>query len=51
MIWSDQGDEWIYGSVLKYTQLFFYWPYILEREHWRRSEIFGMKRFKALSKI
>ena len=22
VIWSDQGNEWIYGSVIKYTQLF-----------------------------
>lgn len=22
---SDQGNKWIYGSVLKYTQLFSLW--------------------------
>ena len=33
MIWSDQRNEWIYGTVLKYAQRFFYGPRILEREH------------------
>ena len=40
----------IYGKVLKYTQLFFCGPHILEREHWRHGKITGIKCFKLLSK-
>ena len=25
VIWSNQGNEWMYGKVLKYTQLFYFY--------------------------
>ena len=51
VLWSNQGNEWMYGKVLKYTQLFyFYGPCTLKRELSRQSEIIEMKHFKLLFK-
>ena len=50
VIWSDQGNEWIYGTVIKYTQRFFLWATHFGKRAFEDSEIIGIKHFKLLSK-
>ena len=50
MIRSNQGNEWMYGKVLKYTQLFdFLWATHFEKRT-LKTEISEIKHFKLLSK-
>ena len=44
MIWSDQGNELIHGSVLKYTQFFLFKGHAFWKESiWRQSKILLLK--------
>ena len=44
----SQGNEWIYGKALKYTQLFFLWAMHCEREQWIQSKIIGINLFEIV---